>query len=334
MWKMLAAILESLSSPVGDGDDLFRVQSIPGFDKHFIGRDTLGRPVLLLVAAEQTPIAATAPLRLRYIRVQHDVRCRVSSDAGAVTEITCSLLQCLAADSALHIYFLQAVASLVNLMGPAPSRATITTLVRRFAELFYTLTQPPRKPIQGLWAELFLMAESPGPLTLCNAWRNLPEERFDFALGPYRIEVKSTRSHLRRHRFSLEQLLPNPNRIILVASVILEPSNSGPSIADLLSIIRRRIASHPDILFRLEEAVALTLGEGIETIGAVRFDREMALDSMRYFDGASVPAIRAPIPEGVSRIEFDSDLSLAPVVDRHSEIFSSDLFKALPHERP
>jgi hypothetical protein len=50
----------------------------------------------------------------------------------------------------------------------------------------------------------------------CGAGHQLPDERFDFALAEERSEVKAAVGRVRRHHFSLEQLLPIPGVDVLL----------------------------------------------------------------------------------------------------------------------
>ena len=92
----------------------------------------------------------------------------------------------------------------------------------RLIELFRAMTTPSRKSVQGLWAELFLIAQSRQPTILVDAWHMLPEDRYDFAMDDQRIEVKSFSGSLRQHHFSLEQLQPPEGVKTLIASMLVE----------------------------------------------------------------------------------------------------------------
>jgi hypothetical protein len=73
-------------------------------------------------------------------------------------------------------------------------------------ELFRMLTIPPKESVQGLWGELYLMAQANDPVRLAGAWHARPEELFDFSEGAELLEVKSAAGYDREHHFSLDQL--------------------------------------------------------------------------------------------------------------------------------
>ena len=63
----------------------------------------------------------------------------------------------------------------------------------------------------------------PGTLSL--------EDLYDFNEGNHRIEVKSAQGELRRHHFSLAQLLPPAGTTLAIVSVLVNRAGGGTSIA-------------------------------------------------------------------------------------------------------
>ena len=96
--------------------------------------------------------------------------------------------------------------------------------VDKFIELFKAIKEPPKKSIQGLWSELFLIEQSANPEKIISAWHSIPEEKFDFSFDKLRIEVKSSVTESRTHHFSLAQLNPVDNTEIIIASILLYTS--------------------------------------------------------------------------------------------------------------
>ena len=103
----------------------------------------------------------------------------------------------------------------------------------RLIELFRAMSEPPRKSVQGLWAELFVISRSHHPSILIDAWHTMIEDQYDFAMGNQRIEIKSFSGDVRNHHFSLEQLHPPTGVIALVGSILVARSQAGESLHDL-----------------------------------------------------------------------------------------------------
>ena len=114
-----------------------------------------------------------------------------------------------------------------------------------------------------------------------------------------------------------------------MASVLVERSGGGTSLEELLAAIRRRLGAHPDLVLRVEQVVATTLGSTLRAGLRERFDLELARNSVAFFDIAQIPSIAGPIPREVTDIRFRSDLTGLSSVQPHQFEDGSQLFAAL-----
>src|SRR5207302_791122 len=126
--------------------------------------------------------------------------------------------------------------------------------------------------------------------------------RFDFSDGDVRLDVKATSGRLRTHTFSYEQCNPPPGTIAVVASLLIEQAAGGMPLQTIIDEIGTRIAAHPDLLLKLHEVAAGTLGASLNEALALRFDIKLAQSSLRFFSLEAVPAIRGPLPAGISDV--------------------------------
>ena len=83
----------------------------------------------------------------------------------------------------------------------------------------------------------------------------------------------------------------------------------GLALADMIEGIEARIAADEDLLLKLHEIVAATLGTSLAESLAVTFDARLAESSMLFFDLRAIPAVRVVLTPGVSDVRFSSDLS-------------------------
>jgi hypothetical protein len=238
----------------------------------------------------------------------------------------------------LQEHFLLVAGALIGATPPNPQPDMVATAIETMAELFRALQAPARESVQGLWAEVLLIAESRVPATMANAWRVATDDRFDFSSRGARVEVKSARGNERVHHFSLEQLRPPPGTRALVASIRVEHAGAGTALEDLLAELRVALAGTPDVLLRLESIVVTTLGSTFRTAVTERFDRETARTSLAYYRVEDIPSIRETPPPGVTDVHFRSNLESVPrvdlrdrVADRGDELIGS---LPLPRERP
>jgi hypothetical protein len=202
--------------------------------------------------------------------------------------------------------------------------------IQKITELFSRFNRPPRKSIQGIWAELFIIEQSKNPDYLIQSWHSSPEDKFDFNDGQDKIEIKSTAKLSRIHRFSLEQLNPNKNSELLITSIFVIQTGKGMSIFNLIDSICKRVQSL-ELQLRLNEIVSQTLGNDLEKAFDTYFDYQQALDTIAYFDYKVIPTIfNMDLPNEVSNVHFDCDISnITPIENNFFNSSRSSLFKSL-----
>jgi hypothetical protein len=186
----------------------------------------------------------------------------------------------------------------------------------------------PKKSIQGLWAELFMIARARNPHVMLNAWHATPEDRYDFNQGEQRLEVKSSSMRIRQHHFSLEQLHYLEGTKVLIASIFIERAGAGTSAFDLMEQIHSRIINNPDILLHMDRVVGLTLGKNWRHALQERFDQELAEKSVAFFESSTIPTVNPSLPLGVSEVRFKSDLTTSPTINLASYRALGGLFQA------
>jgi hypothetical protein len=170
------------------------------------------------------------------------------------------------------------------------------------------------KSVIGFWAELFVISRSHDPATLVRAWHQSPYERFDFGLGEERLEVKAAVGRVRRHHFSLEQLLAIPGVNVLIASLLVERSAAGPSLYELVESIRSDVAGDAAQVLHLDTVVALTLGTAWRAVMDERFDASVAEENLAYLRPDVIPRPPGTMPSEVTEVRFVADLSSCPSV--------------------
>ena len=90
---------------------------------------------------------------------------------------------------------------------------------------------------------------------------------------------------------------------------IINVNAGGFSIIDLLSRINRKINDFPKQKEKLHLLVYSTLGVDIDKINQVKFDYELAKESLKFYKSAEIPKIEIyNIPKEVSNVSFVSNL--------------------------
>lgn len=306
----LRQLFEALAlPPITPGLAHFSAQPVPGHETHHIGKDSDGAPCLLLHVVGDAGGAAPPPIVMSHLAVQHDVHCRISRPPRSSEEATFTLIRCMSRDAALVTKFLDVMEVVVRALGAMPTADRVRRAVEELVELFRSLDRPPRKSALGVWGELFLMTQGHDPGRLAAAWHAAPGEAFDFGEGRDRIEVKAASGTTRAHYFSWVQVYPPHGVRVLVVSLLVESLAGGTSVKTLLTALRSRLATRPDLALRVENVTAQCLGRFWATALEESFDWQQAEDSLRFFEGRTIPAVSAEIPREVTDVRFRSDLT-------------------------
>ena len=198
---------------------------------------------------------------------------------------------------------------LIKSLGQNPSSKKIKHTVDKFIELFKAIKEPPKKSIQGLWSELFLIEQSSLPEKVILGWHSIPDEKFDFSFDKLRIEVKSSTTESRTHHFSSAQLNPIYDTKIVIASILINTSVTGLSVVDLMKKINSKLDDFPKQKEKLHLLVYSTLGVDVEKVNEIKFNYELAKKSLRFYKSEDIPKIKTTnIPKEVSNVRFTSNL--------------------------
>ena len=306
----LFGIYEGIATLGGDGvgAPLFAARLVPDHDCYFIGKDTAGQACLLVQTTDE-PRRKPPPIRLESLDAQFEFACRITDPGGQIREGLFTVVRCRSYDVETIRYFLSVCRIIMRHLGDAPSRTALAAAVRRIASIFQNVRKPPVRSLNGLFGELFVISRSRSPARAVAAWRNDEKSRFDFAAGDVRMDVKSCAGRVRIHTFSYDQCNPPPSTQAVVASVMVERIPGGLSIDDLTASIEARISGTDDLVLKLHEIIASSLGAELTNSLRVTFDPRLAESTLQFFDLREIPAVRGNLPARVSNVRFAVDLS-------------------------
>lgn len=324
----LIDLYDSLSLPENDGK-VFNAIPIPEYPNFRVAIDFEGNAVLLLSVSKRIKDLSLKNFRLKYLQLEQNLECKIyENDSFKLQTFTVITFRC--SDRNLQEYFLRISESLVKTVGQNPTQQQVIDSLKKFVEVFKTLTDSPTNTVNGLWAELFLIENSTNPKELINYWHNIPEEKFDFNAGTERIEVKSSSNFERKHIFSAEQLNPPSDTQVLIASVFLKQHNSGNSIQYLIDRISEKIDYDFDTVEKLNTIVFRTLGSSLEHSIGVKFDYDIAQQSLRFYRHQDIDKIEeVHIPNNVSEVKYKSDLTSIKAIELNKLKERKGLFNAL-----
>ena len=322
--KRLAA---DLGTPPQSEGRTYEAVRIARDSRYRVGRDSAGNAVVLIETTGAVGAAALPDFEGRHLRINHGVHCAITVAGAEVERGRFSVVKCVEADDLLKDRFFDAIETLLRSLGETPATEELRQVIAGLIELFRLATQPSRGTVQGLWAELWLIAESREPEVLLDAWHAEPTDIYDFNGGRERIELKSSGHRVRRHHFSHRQLTPPAGTRVAIGSVFVESSGGSSTVAALVERIRRRVA-HPRARRRLEHVVAATLGADWRSGMGAAFDSQLASESLCFFSVDVVPSIPREVPPEVSDIRYVSDLSGAQALTRQEVVEYGELLAA------
>lgn len=306
--KSVYKIFQELRNESPTNGDNFVIASLPSMKNHKIGITQNGQPIFF-IKCDNTTKSKTLDTNLEFISVQFNRQCQLINQKKKTEEGIYTIILLKTDIEYLQEYFLKIVFVLLNNVSDKPLLKDLKIEIDKLINLFSKFTKPPLKTIQGLWAELLIIEQSKNPDYLIQSWHNSTSDKYDFNDGIDKIEVKSTVKSRRIHGFSIEQLTPNKNSQLLIASVFTIETGTGTNVSDLIENIETHIKDKT-LIFRLNELVALTLGKDFEKSFDVFFDYQFAIDSIQLYHSYDIPTIHQNnIPSNIMNVKFDCDLS-------------------------
>jgi hypothetical protein len=139
----------------------------------------------------------------------------------------------------------------------------------------------------GLLGELVVINLAEDPAALVQYWHSNIDAYFDFSTDNLRLEVKTSKSNLRNHNFSSNQIGAGLDDKTFVSSVVLSLVENGSTLSDLVELISSKISS--DLAAKLLNVVIGTLGVVPKSVKSTQIDLEATLKSVVNISAANIP---------------------------------------------
>ncbi|RZK44762.1 MAG: PD-(D/E)XK motif protein [Hymenobacter sp.] len=306
MKKNLAILFEELTA---SNSPHICALPIPWSIPHRLARYPSGEAALFIAVDQNTNYP---PSETEYLTISHGVGAEISTEDNS-NKSYFSIIKCKSID--FIPTFLNVSTFFIDEIGVYSTPKYVVDKVQQLAELFKALQSPPKKSIQGLWAELIVIYCSDKCSTLVEAWRGSDSERYDFSLNDERLEVKSTDGQTRSHYFSLPQIRPGSAIKIVIASLFVNPSANGLSLRELKERILLKIANEPSLCFKVDKVVFDTLGSAYEVGLSTKYDFNEAVSSLMFYSAEEIPSVSPLLPNTVTEVRFKADLTSCTVID-------------------
>ena len=139
----------------------------------------------------------------------------------------------------------------------------------------------------GLIGELLIISTAEDTSNAVAIWHSKNEAAFDFSIDSVRIEVKTTTGSVREHHFSSNQIAPDSNFEVYVASILLKRVEVGVTLNDLHQEILDSIDNESGLKFN--NLVLKILGTTPGSVTSLQFDKASSIASIEFFSGEHIP---------------------------------------------
>jgi Putative PD-(D/E)XK family member, (DUF4420) len=300
-----------------------------GTERFRVARSYDNHPAVLIEFADGG--GTSTPRRLDIVSYSPPSPVDFTNSGGNHYSTRLAILECRTSDSTLGAYFFRIVAPLLLDNLETVDESGFEKGLDALVTLFRSLQRPGARTVQGLWAELAMVAWSANPAAALSSWHSSPRALHDFSAGIFRLEVKGTMRELREHTFALDQLSSLTQGETLIASLLLRESEDGATVFDLIESIERRVGSLHGPAARLETIVAESLGSSWREAAEMRFSLDDARRDLLLYKAEDIPTVPQPLPPAVKDVRFVVDLSAVPDVDlRDARALGAALADILP----
>lgn len=298
----MAVLLKSLKTLNPPKSATFSITQLSKSPVVYAALDHLGRPALLVEAND----ARSREVVRRGLRLQHRASCHVDLN-GKEEQLNVSLVACESDDVSLQEAFIS-VGEIVLQRLKSATQADVVAILEELIELLERPGEPSREGAIGLFAELLVLSLANDPMVAVRAWRVGASDRFDLALGAARIEVKASGTRERRHRFSMEQCVPDPGTKAFVASTLVHETSNGTSVRELAERVQGLVKADAELVMKVQRTLFSIMG--LPRSGEPTFDEAHARTKLSWYDVEDIPAIRSA-PKHVDQVRYRIDLEVA-----------------------
>jgi len=305
--KLFETFIE-LNIPDDSKENVFVAFTLEDYAFAKVAVNNIEFPVVLISSLYDGTHLSNRNIRLKYLELTHNIECKITEN-GESKFANFSVIVFKSNQPHLQKYFLGIAEILIKSLSKNPTQKEVNSSFNNLIEVFRAFSETPTKTVQGIWSELLLIEICKNPSLLIEHWHHRPSEKFDFNADIEKIEVKSNSNLERVHIFSNEQLNPTEGSQVVIASLFTKQKSKGKSVEDLLISIKVKVLEN-ELIDKLFQIVSKTLGNTIDQSIKIKFDYDLAVNSLRFYRHQDISKIeQINIPERVSEVRYKSNLS-------------------------
>lgn len=286
----------------GDCDQLFG-QALTADNSMWLSIDGDANPTLLFAARE---IEIRNDIELQSISARFSRDCVIEAATGNVASGNYTIVRLNENDPDIVRVLLRMLSEIFQVRKSPYSNKEIAARILDVADLFKKIADSTGDAI-GLWGELHILLQASHLDLAVQCWCLNKNAKYDYVTKDFVLEAKTTVLSRRKHRFSLDQLRPNSDFRVYVASLTVVELKSGRSTADLME----------EVCCRLEDADlrARFLSQCLVKGGHDLYRNTLKLglypdgSSLVILDASIIPAPDVAPGSGIENVRFDVDLT-------------------------
>lgn len=295
--------IKALQAPQNGQYALSKIE-LPDNDVYY-GKDSDGHFVFATLS-HNTQLRASVQ-KTKKLVFWFNAICEVATESTH-TVTTMNVLTCLSDDENELFAFIRLTLAFIE-SSEEHSSKRLYDLFTALTNLFAGTYKANQVELQGFYGELYAIKYFfQLGLNLSDYWQKTEKMKFDFSISEHKkIEVKSTTKELRIHHFRHEQLLSDLYDICVV-SIMLRVDDQGFSLLDLVQDIRKIAANNFDTLMYIEDFIK-NFDEA--ELSNIKYNAGYTDRNLHVYNAINVPKFEEEQPRGVSKTEYDSDLTNA-----------------------
>jgi hypothetical protein len=266
-----------------------------------------GLPTLLI---RHSPDRKKPSIARKHLSVEFGLSCEVLQPSEEALVDTFCVITFSRPEQASVDFFWAVCEGLVSSLNYDSSADEIFQAALGIADVLAELSRPANGTLLGLVGELLFIMGSGEPERWVEAWREDPEEVWDFYEAGLVVDAKATSRSTRVHEVSFAQANPPDHLEGYFASVAVVLVANGMTFESLMQSLIERLAASPGAISKVLRVVAATLGEDLGA-ASISLDLRASRDSLRIYRACDVPAVRGKLVSGVSAVRWVSDFQLA-----------------------
>ncbi len=305
---MLFETYAELVNSFPEGCDQLFGQPITDDNSLWLSVDGDSYPSLLFKARRDD---ARNDIELRSVSAHFSRSCEIDSASGARSAGIYTVVRLNENDPDITRMLLRLLEEAFRERRTPYSNKDIASRILELADLFKLIGESIGD-ILGLWGELYILSQSSNLELAAQSWCQSKNAKYDFVTDHFALEAKTTMLSRRKHRFSLDQLRPNGDFQVYVASLLVVEISSGRTAAELMEEVYRQLSD--------SDLRANFFNQCIVKGGRDLYRNELKLgvfpdqSSLKIHYAAVLPVPDVAVAAPIENVRFDVDLTdLEPV---------------------